>query len=170
MSFAHTGIPSDGTVHLGLCYVIHWPGSQKFPTLPNSGIPGRYWESSRSKLILLMMGVISQEPVPVISIPERENSREGLLMSRHVTPPSSYLLGPSVTIWHSLCRLIAILTCTIFFDLAMYLNTHLISLALELKYLGPYYTRNTPTSICLSRGLERKLEFCEQIRCLVGQK
>lgn len=52
----------------------------------------------------------------------------------------------------------------------MYLNAHLISPALELKYLGPYYIRNTPTSVCLSRELERKLEFREQIWCSVGQE
>lgn len=83
---------------------IHCPGSQKkFPTLPKSGIPGLYWESSRSKLILLMIGVIPQEPVPIISVPERRHSKERLLskssISRHVTPPSSSLAGPSVMAW-----------------------------------------------------------------------
>jgi len=121
-----------------------------------------------------MVDVIPQEPVPVISVPEREHSKEGLLMnssiSRHVTPLSSTFPGPPVMVCHSLCCLHVIHTCAIFCDLAVHFNAHLISPALELKYLGTYYTRNTPTGICLSRELERKLEFCEQIWCLVGQE
>lgn len=67
----------------------------------------------------------------------------------------------------SLCHLHMIRTCAIFCDLALHLDVHFISAALELKYLGPYYIRNTPTSICLSRWLERKLE---QIWCLMKQE
>lgn len=124
MSSAHAAIPSDGIVHLWVCYIICCPGSQKFPTLPKSGIPGLYWESSRSKLILLMMDVIPQEPVPVISIPEREHSKEGLLMnssiSRLATPPSSSLLGPpvmacchcAISMWYLPVPSSVILPCT----------------------------------------------------------
>lgn len=180
MSSAHAAIPSEVIVHLWVCFATHFPGSHKFPTLPKTGIPGLYWESRRSKLSLLMMDVMPQEPVPVISIPETEHSKEGLLWI------AAFIITAFIdlSILHlpylcqalpsyglpSFCHPYVIHTCAIFCDLALYLNAHLISPALELKYLGSYYTRNTPTSICLNRGLERKLEFFEQIWCLVGQE
>lgn len=81
MSPAHPTTPSDGIVHLCVFCAIHCPWPQKFPTIPKSGIPGLYTESNRSKRIRLMVDVISQEPVPVISIPETKHSKEGLLMN-----------------------------------------------------------------------------------------
>jgi len=51
-----------------------------------------------------MMDVISQEPIPVTTIPEKEHSKERLLMNfnifRHVILPSSSLPSPPLVAYH----------------------------------------------------------------------